>query len=170
MYLSVCLSIYLFVCLSVHVSIHVIVSWSICLSTYSSIYLYLESFIYLCFYVCLYNLSIYLSIFLSIYLFICLPTHQSSYASICLCLSLSKYSPRWYAMNSSISQWKVTYFLIGTDTIYVWVLGGLGVERALLDDMSPTRQSDNGKWCICLLKLSPYMFEFVVGSVWKVLP
>ena len=36
-------------------------------------------------------------------------------------------------------------FPIGTATIYVWVLDGLGVETALLDDMSPTRQYDNGQ-------------------------
>jgi hypothetical protein len=89
-----------------------------------------------------------------------------------ICLSswwarCGKYSPRWYGINSSISQCKVTYFLIGIATVHVWVLGGLGVERAPLDDMSPTRQYDNERWRISPLELSPYMFEFVVGSMWK---
>ena len=60
------------------------------------------------------------------------------------------YSPRWYVLNSSISQWKVI-ILIATVTIYVWFLGGLGVESTPLDDMSSTRQYHNGKWRISLL-------------------
>ena len=48
--------------------------------------------------------------------------------------------------------------------------GGLGVESTPLHDMASARQYHNEQLHMSLLKLSPYMFEFVVGLVWKVLP
>ena len=56
-----------------------------------------------------------------------------------------KYSPRGYVLNSSISQWKMMYFLTGIVTLYVWMLGGLGVESTPLEDMFSTLQYHNGK-------------------------
>ena len=56
-----------------------------------------------------------------------------------------KYSPTWYGPSSSISPWKVKYVLIGPVTIYVWVLGGVGVESIPVHDMASTCQCHNEK-------------------------
>ena len=78
----------------------------------------------------------------------------------------------WYVFNLSISQWKVTYLAIAILSIYVWVLGGPGVESFPLDDtldvVSSTGQCHNRSSWISLLGLSLYMFE-EYSSIWCVL-